>query len=158
MSIKGAYRIFTAVENVEGRQYHIALWGDRVRQWKSFSPLPPPPQAVSNDRCLKSRKRQNTELKIYHISHIRSAERFRPHRMFVSYHDRNFRDQDQSGLVPKSRWDSVCALSMSSRYTNAVIHFALRQFQENTIVFASLWGSFSFCYQKHASGTVECFA
>lgn len=100
--------------------------------------LPPPPQAISNDRCLKSRKRQNTELKIYHISHIRSAERFRPHRMFVSYHDRNFRDQDQSGLVPKSRWDSVCALSMSSRYTNAVIHFALRQFQENTTVFASL--------------------
>ena len=36
MSIKNknikAYRIFTAVENVEGREYHIALWGDRVRQ------------------------------------------------------------------------------------------------------------------------------
>ena len=139
MSIKGAYRIFTAVENVEGREYHIALWGDRVRQSKILLPPPPlPPQAISNDRCLKSRKRQNTELKIYHIYHIRSAERFRPHRMFVSYHDRNFRDQDQSGSVPKSRWDSVCALSMSSRYTNAVIHFALRQLQENTIVCASL--------------------
>ena len=32
MSIKGAYRIFTAVENVEGREYHIALLGERVRQ------------------------------------------------------------------------------------------------------------------------------
>ena len=158
MSIKGAYRIFTAVENVEGREYHIALWGGSGKAMKILLPPLPPPQAISNDRCLKSRKRQNTKLKIYHISHIRSAERFRPHRMFVSYHDRNFRDQDQSGSVPKSRWDSVCALSMSSRYTNAVIHFALRQFQENTTVCASLWGSFSFCYQKHASGTVECFA
>ena len=34
---------------------------------KAMKILLPPPQAISNDRCLKSRKRQNTELKIYHI-------------------------------------------------------------------------------------------